>query len=80
MRQKRSYCRRKGIFRQPEFWSLKSKTRILKPQIVAGDAVGHANEQLIANDGGLNATERVLERLAKSESNEEFLNNLNIEG
>ena len=34
---------------------------------------------LIANDGGVNATERVLERLAKSESNEEFLNNLNKE-
>ena len=32
---------------------------------------------LISNDGGVNATERVLERLAKSENNEEFLANLN---
>jgi transcription termination factor Rho len=32
---------------------------------------------LISNDGGVNATERVLERLAKSGSNEEFLANLN---
>ena len=32
---------------------------------------------LISNDGAVNATERVLERLAKSENNEEFLANLN---
>ena len=32
---------------------------------------------LISNDGGVNATERVLERLAKSDNNEEFLANLN---
>jgi transcription termination factor Rho len=32
---------------------------------------------LIANDGSVNATERVLERLAKSDNNEEFLANLN---
>ena len=32
---------------------------------------------LISNDGSVNATERVLERLAKSDSNEEFLANLN---
>ena len=32
---------------------------------------------LIANDGSVNATERVLERLAKSNNNEEFLANLN---
>ena len=32
---------------------------------------------LISNDGSVNATERVLERLAKSENNEEFLANLN---
>ncbi|MCH7735889.1 MAG: transcription termination factor Rho [Chloroflexi bacterium] len=32
---------------------------------------------LISNDGGANATERVLERLAKSDNNEEFLANLN---
>jgi len=34
---------------------------------------------LISNDGAVNATERVLERLAKSDTNEEFLNNLNKE-
>ena len=34
---------------------------------------------LIANDGAVNATERVLERLAKSDTNEEFLTNLNKE-
>jgi transcription termination factor Rho len=32
---------------------------------------------LISNDGAVNATERVLERLAKSDNNEEFLANLN---
>jgi len=32
---------------------------------------------LISNDGSVNATERVLERLAKSNNNEEFLANLN---
>ena len=32
---------------------------------------------LISNDGAVNATERVLERLAKSDNNEEFLTNLN---
>ena len=32
---------------------------------------------LISNDGAVNATERVLERLAKSHNNEEFLANLN---
>ena len=32
---------------------------------------------LIANDGSVNATERVLERLAKSDNNEDFLANLN---
>ncbi|MDA1127460.1 MAG: transcription termination factor Rho [Chloroflexi bacterium] len=32
---------------------------------------------LISNDGAVNATERVLERLAKSNNNEEFLANLN---
>ena len=32
---------------------------------------------LISNDGPVNATERVLERLAKSSNNKEFLNNLN---
>ena len=32
---------------------------------------------LISNDGSVNATERVLERLAKSDNNEEFLANLN---
>ena len=32
---------------------------------------------LISNDGPVNATERVLERLAKSTNNKEFLNNLN---
>ena len=32
---------------------------------------------LISNDGSVNATERVLERLAKSSNNEEFLANLN---
>ena len=32
---------------------------------------------LISNDGGVNATERVLERLSKSDTNEEFLANLN---
>ena len=32
---------------------------------------------LISNDGPVNATERVLERLAKSANNKEFLNNLN---
>lgn len=35
----------------------KSRTRILKPQVVAGDAVGHANEQLISNDGGRRAAQ-----------------------
>ena len=34
---------------------------------------------LISNDGAVNATERVLERLAKSENNDEFLANLNKE-
>ncbi|MEK7806188.1 MAG: transcription termination factor Rho, partial [Chloroflexota bacterium] len=34
---------------------------------------------LIANDGSVNATERVLERLAKSPTNKEFLANLNRE-
>ena len=34
---------------------------------------------LISNDGSANATERVLERLAKTRSNEEFLANLNKE-
>jgi len=34
---------------------------------------------LISNDGSTNATERVLERLAKYTTNEEFLNNLNRE-
>ena len=34
---------------------------------------------LISNDGGVNATERVLERLAKSDNNKEFLANLNKE-
>ena len=32
---------------------------------------------LISNDGAVNATERVLERLAKSDNNDEFLANLN---
>jgi len=32
---------------------------------------------LISNDGAVNATERVLERLAKSDNNEDFLANLN---
>ena len=32
---------------------------------------------LISNDGAVNATERVLERLAKSDNNQEFLANLN---
>ena len=32
---------------------------------------------LISNDGSVNATERVLERMAKSSSNEDFLSNLN---
>ena len=32
---------------------------------------------LISNDGSVNATERVLERMAKSSSNEDFLANLN---
>ena len=32
---------------------------------------------LISSDGAVNATERVLERLAKSDNNEEFLMNLN---
>ena len=32
---------------------------------------------LISNDGSVNATERVLERLAKTNSNKEFLDNLN---
>jgi len=31
----------------------------------------------ISNDGAANATERVLERMAKSSSNEDFLANLN---
>ena len=35
---------------------------------------------LISNDGTAAATERVLERLAKSNSNQEFLTNLNKEG
>ena len=35
---------------------------------------------LISNDGAVNATERVLERLAKSDNNEEFLANLNKDG
>ena len=34
---------------------------------------------LISNDGAVNATERVLERLAKSDNNDEFLANLNKE-
>ena len=34
---------------------------------------------LISNEGSPNATERVLERLAKTSSNEEFLANLNKE-
>ena len=34
---------------------------------------------LISNEGSTNATERVLERLAKTSSNEEFLANLNKE-
>ncbi|MEE3006015.1 MAG: transcription termination factor Rho [Chloroflexota bacterium] len=34
---------------------------------------------LISNEGSTNATERVLERLAKTNSNEEFLSNLNKE-
>lgn len=34
---------------------------------------------LISNDGSVNATERVLERLAKSSSNQDFLANLNKE-
>jgi transcription termination factor Rho len=34
---------------------------------------------LISNDGSVNATERVLERLAKSPTNKEFLANLNRE-
>ena len=34
---------------------------------------------LISNEGSTNATERVLERLAKTNSNEEFLANLNKE-
>lgn len=32
---------------------------------------------LISNDGAVNATERVLERMAKSSSNADFLGNLN---
>ncbi len=32
---------------------------------------------LFSNDGSVNATERVLERMAKSSSNEDFLSNLN---
>ena len=35
---------------------------------------------LISNEGSTNATERVLERMAKTNSNEEFLANLNKEG
>ena len=35
---------------------------------------------LISNDGAVNATERVLERLAKSDNNNEFLANLNKDG
>jgi transcription termination factor Rho len=35
---------------------------------------------LISNDGSAAATERVLERLSKSNSNQEFLANLNKEG
>ena len=34
---------------------------------------------LISNDGSANATERVLERLARTDSNKEFLANLNRE-
>jgi transcription termination factor Rho len=34
---------------------------------------------LISNDGSANATERVLERLAKYSTNQEFLANLNKE-
>ena len=34
---------------------------------------------LISNDGASNATERVLERMAKTSNNQEFLNNLNKE-
>ena len=34
---------------------------------------------LISNDGSTNATERVLERLSKYASNDEFLSNLNKE-
>jgi transcription termination factor Rho len=34
---------------------------------------------LISNDGSANATERVLERLAKYNTNKEFLANLNKE-
>ena len=34
---------------------------------------------MISNDGSANATERVLERLARTESNKEFLANLNKE-
>jgi transcription termination factor Rho len=35
---------------------------------------------LVSNDGSASATERVLERLAKTNNNKEFLNNLNKAG